>query len=265
MSRWLHEFLKLAAPEVTADNPDLLVEVLGLFAVFENVPGTPWGELCELGLIETLHRLLVLGFSDDDIVLEAVMLVGVLAVDDEAVQHLAMQGKFLTVLTELLLEKQDDDDIVLSVEDSQLISHVIDALQHKSSLVKEQARKTLDTFSLLKLSSSPTSQDADVEGSRWQERIKALKFDVHNSAWLLEVRNLDYREGGGSFMSDHHYDRENDNDNSTSPRPWEVEASLGIMDGLGDGVGNAFLGGSLGGGLQWDVEAVLAERDWSYD
>jgi hypothetical protein len=53
MSKWMHEFVRMALACI--DNPDLLVEVLGCLANM-STPGVPWGELCEAGLVDLLHR-----------------------------------------------------------------------------------------------------------------------------------------------------------------------------------------------------------------
>merc|ERR1719327_1894747 len=86
MSKWIFEFVRMAL--CCVDNPDLLVEVLGTLANM-TLPDIPWGELCEAGLIDLLHRLLVVGFSEDDVMLECVMLVGNLGNCKDASQHVA--------------------------------------------------------------------------------------------------------------------------------------------------------------------------------
>jgi len=164
------------------------------------------------------------------------------AQNHEAAQYLALHGKILAVLTELLMEKQDDDDMIMQLlfafecmslqdeireyflrDESELIPYIIDLMRDRSPIVKQQASRTLDTISTLAKAAGAGSFAA------WQERIRALKFDVYNQAWLMEVRNEAY----GAYS-----------DGSQSPGGWDVENSLGA-------------------GLQWDIDAVLRERDWT--
>lgn len=123
MSRWVHELVKVAAQSL--EMPDLLVEIMGTLAALTpdpeleadpRIPRVPWAELCESqGLLDLLHRLLVAGFSEDDLVLECVMVTGLVACDPAGASLLAVQDKFLAVLQELLAEKQDDDEIILQL------------------------------------------------------------------------------------------------------------------------------------------------------
>lgn len=114
MTRWCHEFVKLAVNNV--DNSELLVELMGVFANLSDPDSVPWGQLCGEGLLDLLHRLLVVGFSEDDLVLLCVMIIGNIALDAEGSQILAVQhSKLLVVLQELLALKHEDDDIVLQL------------------------------------------------------------------------------------------------------------------------------------------------------
>ena len=116
MSRWVHELLKVA--QNNADNADLCVEIMGTLAQFSPPVGQPeegvlpWAELCEAGLLDLLHRLCVVGLSEDDLILECVMVVGLMALDPDATAIISTQPKFLLVLQDLLAEKQEDDEIV---------------------------------------------------------------------------------------------------------------------------------------------------------
>ncbi len=102
MSRWLHEIMKLAQLE----DPDLLLEVVGLLANLDlpnndpSIPPVPWAELIspDYGLVDVLHRLLVVGFSEDDLVLESVLVVQLIAQNEEASQLLALEPKLLSTL-----------------------------------------------------------------------------------------------------------------------------------------------------------------------
>ena len=115
-------------------------------------------ELCEgSGLIELLHRLLVAGFSEDDLILECVMLVGTIATDPDAAPLIAA-SQLAKVLHELLAEKQEDDEIVLQLiftfhcllmspetrdvildESPEVVRFIMDLLMDKNSAIRTQA------------------------------------------------------------------------------------------------------------------------------
>ncbi|CAD7940440.1 unnamed protein product [Amoebophrya sp. A25] len=252
MSRWIHELLRASTSQnaSTSQESDFLVEVLGLLANMENA-GVPWAELCdEEGLIDLLHRQLVVGFAEDDVRLEAVMVVQLVAREGPA--HHLLCDKFQLVLTELLSEKQDDDDMVLQLlytfecmalhdelreilllEESQLIPSIIDLMRIRTAApIKHQASRTLDTICTLAAVAAQQGANAAAHVG-WRERIAALKFDVHNSAWLNEVRGSNIVDSGGDWGSQYGHLAQ-----------WEVEKSLGPA-------------------LQWDIDAVLRERDWT--
>jgi hypothetical protein len=197
MSKWMVEFVRMAIGCI--DNPDLLVEVLGTLG---NMTGgdVMWGELCEAGLVDLLHRLLVAGFSEDDVVLECVMLVATVAQSKEAVGMLAV-SKLPAVLQDLLAEKQEDDEIVLQLlftfhcltiheetrevilQDTQVASCVMELMRDKNARIRDQAQKTLSVI-------------AEFD-SQWTERIKAFRFQLHNQDWCAELQRQE--QGGGQF------------------------------------------------------------------
>mmetsp|Transcript_12735 Transcript_12735/g.20131 ORF Transcript_12735/g.20131 Transcript_12735/m.20131 type:complete len:805 (-) Transcript_12735:69-2483(-) len=213
MSKWMHEFVRMAM--CCIDNPDLLVEVLGTLAnvTLEDVP---WGELCEAGLIDLLMKLLVPGFSEDDIVLECVMLVSMLAGNAESAQLIA--GTRLPVmLQDLLIEKRDDEEIVVQLlfafhnlllhdevrevvlQDTELAPCIMRFARANSKIVLEYAT------ALLQLVSEYANDNLDEEGDgppAWVEQIKAFRFEQHNAEWCRCVQ----RDGVGASPSGYGYD-----------------------------------------------------------
>lgn len=167
MSKWVNELVKISVQTVDqgGDNgQDLLVELIGTLANLTDEGVVPWAQLCDFGLIDLLHRLLVVGFSEDDLVLECIMVVGLIAREQEGAQLLALQSKFLLVLQELLAEKQEDDEIVLQLlytfhclviheetreiilEDSRLTSYIMDLMRDKNPAIRKQASATLQAI-----------------------------------------------------------------------------------------------------------------------
>eukprot|EP00913_Durusdinium_trenchii_P025373 g23820.t1 len=100
---------KLSA--TATDRHDILVEVLGILAALD-CSEVPWTELCEAGLLETLPRLLMVGFAEDDVVLEAVMLLSILALDAAAV---LANSKVVALLGDLLAAKSGDPDLLVQL------------------------------------------------------------------------------------------------------------------------------------------------------
>jgi len=201
MSKWMHEFVRMAPNCV--DNPDLLVEALGIL-VNVTLEDIPWGELCEAGLIDLLTRLLVPGFSEDDIVLECVMLVGNLGLMRESAQYVA-SSRLPSLLQQVLVEKRDDEEIVVQLlytfqclltfeevrdivlSETELAPCVMRFARSNSPAVLEQATKTLQ-------------QVADLMGEggqEWAEQIKAFRFEQHNAEWCRYL----VREMSGVGMS----------------------------------------------------------------
>ena len=97
------------------------------------------------------------GFSEDDIILECVMLVGTIAMDQYAAPLIAA-SQLVKVLNELLAEKQEDDEIVLQLiftfhcllmcpetrdvildESPEVVRFIMDLLMDKNSAIRTQA------------------------------------------------------------------------------------------------------------------------------
>jgi len=220
-SAWIEEFIDIA--QQSLDHRDLLVEILGTLANLTN-PEVPWADLCEGSqLIELLHRLLVVGFSEDDLVLECVMLVGTIAMDPEAAPLLA-SSKLLQVLTELLAEKQEDDEIVLQLvftfhallmsqetresilDDADgVVRFVMDLLRDKNAAIRAQANETLGLIQSIDISRS----SALGKEPQWAESIKNYRFEEHNREWVQEMRREEQGLAPPSKMQGmmHHDDR----------------------------------------------------------
>jgi len=193
LSKWPMEFVRMALACV--DNPDLLVEVLGTLASL-TTQDVPWGDLCEGGLIDLLHRLLVAGFSEDDVVLECVMLVGNVALCREAGPHVAA-SRLPMLLQTLLVEKRDDEEIIVQLlftfqcllmhedvrevilQDTDVATCIMRIARSRSRVVHAHVTKTLSSI-------ADFSQDllANSEGEpSWAEQIKTFRFEQHNWEW----------------------------------------------------------------------------------
>jgi len=243
MSRWLAELIRAA--DASGGQGEFLVEVVATLSNIlpdAHLMGISVADLCEeAGLLELIRRILLAGFSDDDLVLECVILIGVIATLDDGAAGLLVCGGFGTEvvgrLQRLLSEKQDDGDMVaqtlytlqcmLAVREGVegvsipvgefLVSYVSDLMRHSSSVVRRQAGATLETIGKVQKLQGRAEDSWGLSG---------MRFEVHNGAWAAEIRRGRY---GGMDVG------------------YDVEDDPAHFDGAK--------------GVQWDVEG-LAVRDW---
>merc|ERR1712151_798338 len=216
MSKWMNEFGRIALLGV--DNPDLLVEVIGTLSNMTH-PDVPWGELCEAGLIDLLTRLLVPSFSEDDVVLECVMLIGNIALSREASTQVA-GSRLPSMLQTLLVEKRDDEEIVLQLlytfhcllqndevrmiilQDTEIASYIMRFARARNPMILEQAMQTLQVVA----EHAGEFQGLENGGQSWAESIKAFRFEQHNQEWCHYVNREMSGQAGASpsaFYQDH--------------------------------------------------------------
>jgi len=208
MSKWMHEFVRMAM--CCVDNPDLLVEVLGTLANV-TIEDVPWAELCEAGLVDLLTRLLVPSFSEDDIVLESVMLVGCLASCRDSAQHIA-GSRLPVMLQDLLIEKREDEEIVVQLlfafqcllmheevrdvvlQETELAPCIMRFARARNPMVLEYATALMQVVAQY----ASDNQTAEEGSPMWVEQIKAFRFEQHNAEWC---RCIQRELSGGTGMS----------------------------------------------------------------
>jgi len=207
MAKWMHEFVRMAL--VSVDNPDLLVEVLGTLANV-SLEEVPWAELCEAGLLEILTRLLVPSFSEDDVVLECILLTSNLACCRESAQHIA-GSRLPTLMQDLLVEKREDEEIVVQLlfafqclllhdevrefvlQETELAPCIMRFARARNPLVLEHATALLQI-----VAAASDNQEAEEGSPEWVEQIKAFRFEQHNPEWC---RCVNRELSGGTGMS----------------------------------------------------------------
>lgn len=208
MARWMYEFVRMAL--CCVDNPDLLVEVLGTLANITR-PDVPWADLCEAGLLDLLHRLLVPSFSEDDILLECVMIIGNIADQRESAERIA-GSRLPGMLQGLLIEKREDEEIVLQtlfafecllqhdevrdvvLQDTEIAPHVMRFAKARNPNVADQSMKVLQVLADHCDDCPPSEPGAP----SWADQIKLFRFEQHNSEWC---RSIARELAGGSGMS----------------------------------------------------------------
>eukprot|EP00362_Geleiidae_sp_MMETSP1317_P002023 CAMPEP_0201285750 /NCGR_PEP_ID=MMETSP1317-20130820/113762_1 /ASSEMBLY_ACC=CAM_ASM_000770 /TAXON_ID=187299 /ORGANISM="Undescribed Undescribed, Strain Undescribed" /LENGTH=80 /DNA_ID=CAMNT_0047611613 /DNA_START=1019 /DNA_END=1264 /DNA_ORIENTATION=+ len=74
--------------------------------------GVEWSEvLSNTKILDFLHKNLAVGYADDDIVLECIMLIGVMISDSRSAK-LISNSMIIRLLHTLLSEKSEDDEMV---------------------------------------------------------------------------------------------------------------------------------------------------------
>jgi len=215
--RWLYELTRLACRN--SDSPEGLVEALGILSNLDCAsPEVPWVELLGLGLLDLMHRLLMVGFSEDDVLLECIGLASVLALDSECAPLLAA-SKVPVLVPLLLSEKQADDDllmqllhavhclllqeetaeVVLGITDApdQILDMLHDASQQPPDANAQAIKNAADAVLDLVL----YYEERDGRTQRWTEAIRKYRFEAHNVEWLQglthEPASHHWPEGGG--------------------------------------------------------------------
>merc|ERR1719324_961821 len=171
-------------------NPDLLVEVLGTLGNLNGI-GINFAQLIEeQRLVDFFEQHLKPDHVEDDILLEVIVFIGTVC-HDAVVAPIIANSHLIITLTNLLTEKQEDDEIVLQVlyvfyrlvvhEDTRdvllrqtdAVSHIIDLLADNNMEVRRMADQALELI-----------MEMDDELGK---RIRHRKFVVHNQAWWQMV------------------------------------------------------------------------------
>lgn len=192
---WLVQLVQMVKA-TTADRHDVLVEVLGILAALD-CPEVPWVDLCEAGLLEPLPRLLMVGFAEDDVVLEAVMLLSLLALDPPAAALLP-SSKVIGLLPDLLAAKSGDADLLVQLlflvqcllmleETRDVLLQETDVPLHIMDLVRSSSQS--EAIELLDLILAVESRA--YHEPRWTRRIQECKFKLHNQEWLAACNGQD--------------------------------------------------------------------------
>merc|ERR1711998_645754 len=186
---YVHDLVRLA--KQTA-NPDLLVEVLGTLGNLTGI-GVDFASIIEeQRLIDFFEQHLKPDHVEDDILLEIIVFIGTVTNDStQSVGNIIANSHLIVTLTNLLTEKQEDDEIVLQVlyvfyrlvvhadtrevllRQTDAVSHIIDLLADNNLEIRKMADQALELI---------MEMDDDLG-----KRIRHRKFTVHNQAWWQMV------------------------------------------------------------------------------
>lgn len=159
------------------ENTDLMLELLGTMVY---IPTDTWEQVIErTGFIEFIHKNLVNGFAEDDIVLESVMLISTMC-RTEAIAELIANSYLIKMLQDLLGAKQEDDEMVQQILNTffkflffkstreivlyhtQMVSIVLELLSDKNPNIKGLVNAILDYVQL--------------HDEMWKQEIKLRRF-----------------------------------------------------------------------------------------
>uniref|UniRef100_A0A672J963 Kinesin-associated protein 3b n=1 Tax=Salarias fasciatus TaxID=181472 RepID=A0A672J963_SALFA len=206
----------LAAEIRSEEEEEWVLECLGTLANL-TIPDLDWElVLKEYNLVPYLKDRLKPGITDiysvseDDLILEVVIMIGTVSMDDACAAMLAKSG-IIPALIELLNAQQEDDEFVCQIvyvfyqmvfhqatrdviiKDTQAPAYLIDLMHDKNAEIRKVCDNTLDIIA-----------EYDEE---WGRKIQSEKFRFHNNQWLemVESRQADESE---PYL----YDNDNDND-----------------------------------------------------
>ncbi|XP_069794325.1 kinesin-associated protein 3a isoform X6 [Narcine bancroftii] len=150
------------------------------------------------------------GSTEDDLVLEVVIMIGTVSMDDSCAAMLAKSG-IIPALIELLNAKQEDDEFVCQIvyvfyqmvfhqatrdviiKETQAPAYLIDLMHDKNAEIRKVCDNTLDIIAGSREEQGDERnvliavlQEYDEE---WAKKIQSEKFRWHNSQWLEMVEN----------------------------------------------------------------------------
>ncbi|GBG72063.1 hypothetical protein CBR_g10998 [Chara braunii] len=173
----------LRAPETSSD---LMVEVMGTLGNLTNAASALEGLVQEFDLLRFLSNHIHPGVIEDDILLEVVIFTGTTCTEASA-PGLVSSG-LVQKICGLLLERREDDDMVLQVcytfsrfmlyeatrsalmRNVQVVCYLVELLRERNKAVTKMADKVLDMIMAADPHAAP--------------KIKRMKFESYNHAWL---------------------------------------------------------------------------------
>jgi hypothetical protein len=198
---WDKEIPTLLKLCLGCDTHDLLVELLGTLGNMtqEDMPkGTKWSSLIkEHNLCGYLGKLLVPGMSQNDVVLECVILVGQMCVDEKTATMIA-SSSLIRALHELWQDKSDDGEVVLQLlttfhrmlhfpqtreellYSTEAMGDISDCVGSKHRATRIIAEKCLDI--ILEQDRSPDGEIGELGA-----QVRRRRFLAHNKEWMETV------------------------------------------------------------------------------
>ena len=188
------------------DTPELLVELLGCLGAL------PVDELADVAqlvagyeLLDFAQRHMVPGFTDDDVLLEVIVLVGGLARNQTVATQIA-RTRLMAALYSLITEKQEDDEFVLQIlyafyqllkadeprvallGQTQLVIYLLDLLLDKNAPIRKMASLCLDI-----VSENDEGWALQVNGAALLRSLYPLRSHPDPASLLLQIRQRKFQ------------------------------------------------------------------------
>ncbi|XP_072555629.1 kinesin-associated protein 3a isoform X1 [Paramormyrops kingsleyae] len=203
----------LAAQIGPGEEEEFVIECLGTLANL-TIPDLDWElVLREYDLVPYLKEHLKPGSTEDDLILDVVILLGTVSMDDACAAMLAKSG-IIPALIELLNAQQEDDEFVsqiiyvfyqmvfhqatrdVIIKETPAPAYIMDLMHDRNREIQKVCNSTLDIIA-----------EHDQE---WGRMIQSQKFCWHNSHWLEMVASRQmgdleayaYNDDGGPFLYD---------------------------------------------------------------
>jgi len=216
---WSSDIQNIIKMALDCDSHDLLVELLGILGNITNsdMPkGKNWGTMMtDYNLCNFVSKLLVPGMSQNDVVLETVILIGQFVHDEEG-QMLIASSSLIRALHELWQDKGDDSEILLQLlavfhkmlhwpdcreellYSTEAISDICECVNKNHTATRYLAEKCLDR--VMEHDRSETGELGELGA-----QVRRRRFLAHNREWIEEVVRDDVH-------SNHHHNHHHTGD-----------------------------------------------------
>jgi Kinesin-associated protein (KAP) len=181
--KYMDDILELT--KQSGDNTDLQIELIGTLVYINSEKWDVY--LTEGDFLDFVHSNLVSDYSEDDLVLETIMLIGTMCRSEKCADAIA-NSYVIGMLHELLGAKQEDDEMVqqilytyhrllyyrvtreIMLEQTQIVNVILELLNDKNPNIRKLVNSTLDLVQL--------------HDEMWKQEIKIKKFEMHNEVYL---------------------------------------------------------------------------------
>ena len=229
---WSPHIKNLCKLAVECDSHDLLIEILGTIANFTllDLPmNQGWSKmLSDYNLLPLLSKLLVPGMSQNDVILEVVMILSAAASDNQSCK-LFLNNNIIPTLYQVWKEKSNDLEVLLQLlfcfykllsnENTQeevlygtrIIADIIECLGHTNPAVRFISDQVVEL--VLEVDRNELTGELGQLGLQ----IRKKRFDSYNQKWLTEMIHMDEISpmngsnlisgggGGGNMLNDDSY------------------------------------------------------------
>lgn len=181
--KYMEDIIELT--KQSGDNTDLQIELIGTLVYINS---EKWDTVLAQGdFLDFIHSNLVSDYSEDDLVLETIMLIGTLCRSEKCAESIG-NSYIIGMLHELLGAKQEDDEMVqqilytyhrllmyrvtreIMLEQTQIVNVILELLNDKNPNIRKLVNSTLDLVQL--------------HDEMWKQEIKTKKFEMHNEVYL---------------------------------------------------------------------------------